>query len=1615
MNAPASNSPISTNAGPSAPPASLGGTDVQLEVARLRAEVELARDSLRQARLLYEIGELEESAGHHAEATAAYRAAYEAEPEFHEALEGLSRTLRFERSPEELGKLWDTLAAAATTPDERARAWTARGAYLYGVGELDAARAALQEATESGAGPADSGPAYLLLEAVAAGLEDPELRETALTRRASLAGQPDWRALLLIDAANLAASTGAHGRAVAALESARDLGGAATYSAARRLAQLLTSPSQDGANAPDTAHAAAALEGEAALIAEAAATPARASALGVPTSVGLHVALERLVRAAQLASTAGDSGHAATLLDRALALLDGLEGLESGGRALSATRRLLLATKLQLADSAGDGQLASALAAMWMPHEEDGRLAASLAMRIAEEATARGDASAALDAASAAVRFDPECIPARALELDLLADGDDAGPLVERLAGLADALPTLPAKGRTALLVAFLAGSRLGDASKVRDALAAATSTGVEHETTARLARSMALLMANAELYESATRELLACLGPTPEALIVGFELVRERIRAQDPAGARAARERLAELPDGAELAHRIATFVPGHATADEAFAALGALDRGATSIEGQTLGVLHVLAARARGDGTAAVERAVSLAEAAPDDPFLAFLAIDLAREQAKSPLDTASRLERAAPGQREPEIGAAMLLEAAFLRYRAGRPADALKALDGARELAPEAAEIAHAWALRGQNLERPEDRRDALVQAFERLGDVGGLGEPGDLRESEWALERFANGVALDDRDEVRLGLEAAQRSEGSVRLAAGLGVLASATADDAPQGLDDALELIANLGTEGALFAAGERVRLARDISDEALSAATSTWFTAGGGLCAAVEWLSAAMALGASPREVVARDAASEAFVDEAREGVTASARLLGYVLDPSTPQPLVTGTTHAVRLANLELAPPGSDPRRRSAALSRLGSALGDDMDADVAGLSGWSVYFSGDAKGALQLFGAATTARSTDLASWEGVRTCALELGDQPTYAAACEQLGAQTHDSPRGAAFWEQAGLTWLELNDGARAEAALDQSFHRDPRRPVAFERLFRRVRDRKESDKVLELVERRLPHTDDTDELIRLYWEQSRALREKGDLDGALYALENVRTIDPDHVGALALLGEVHIRRGRYEEAATHLARLASVGAAPAKSRVTAGIAAVDVYENKLARNEDALRVLQVLHSAGISTLPVRERLARAAARTGAWEPAATILEELMGERDSREGRIEAARLALVIYRDRIRAPERALAAVTKLLDEAPTDGEGLEFLVEHDIDRTARRALLERGQAALLAALAQEPGEPVNARRLARVARALGNTPLEHVALSVAIATNGPEPALEQALAQVAAGKPRAPQLAMTEVLLRRVLAPGDEGPHAQLFALLGTTIAEALGPTVAALGVTKRERVDPRSGLAIRNEIAVWAGAFGIADFELYIGGKDPLGVQGVPGEPPALVVGAGVTAPLSPLARSRVARELLGIARGTVITRWRDDTTLAAVAVAACNLAKVPINSPPYAILAEVERSLGKALGRRTRNAIEPVCQALAQSAVDTRAWVSRAIASQHRMSAIASGDVSVVLSDAFGLTLPDLVRVAREDLRCAELIRFALTPDYFDIRRLLGLETSS
>jgi hypothetical protein len=170
--------------------------------------------------------------------------------------------------------------------------------------------------------------------------------------------------------------------------------------------------------------------------------------------------------------------------------------------------------------------------------------------------------------------------------------------------------------------------------------------------------------------------------------------------------------------------------------------------------------------------------------------------------------------------------------------------------------------------------------------------------------------------------------------------------------------------------------------------------------------------------------------------------------------------------------------------------------------------------------------------------------------------------------------------------------------------------------------------------------------------------------------------------------------------------------------------------------------------------------------------------------------------------------------------------------------------------------------------------------------------------------------------------------------------------------------------------------------------------------------VQGVAGEIPALVIGPSVKSPFDALTTARVTRELFALARGTTLMRTRDDTTIAAVTVAACRIAEVPINSPPYAILAEVEKALRSTLPRKIKKMIPEVCSAVAQSGADPKNYARAALASQARVSAVASGEVALVLADMVGSP------GTSTDPRAIELAKFVLSPTFVQLRRAFGLE---
>jgi cellulose synthase operon protein C len=1597
------------------PPESQAALDAM--VRRLRAELAATTDRPRQSRLLTSIADREERSGNEPAAARDYLAGYNADATFREPLEGLVRLLEKRRSLKNLGKLVDALGRVATAPDERARALLMRAAYQADVtGDLGEAKAAARGATEvDGAPVAERASAWLTLEVLAGRTGDPATRAEALGQRARFAFDPTWKALLLVDRARLAVASDEMEAAVALLRDARALDSEATWMITALLAQVVN----DHPGAPGTDQArtraetyADALDGTSRLLEEAMQDGARGDARGVPRWVRQPAQrVDSWLRAAEARARIGQLDQAATVLDRALEHVARLPPEE-----MALAEAAVIRARIRIAEVTSDTATSARLAEQCLAAEKSPGLAAALAMRVAEHAAAEGDSTRALEALSRAIASDPGCLPARALQLDMLADGEDAGAFAGQLESFAEHLATDEARGRAFLLAAFVWAVRAGDVAGAKAALSQAALCGVAPSTTGRLARALASIVGDSAWYEEATKRLLAAGGSDDEAVSLYVELLRSRHARGDHEGATRALREMASAPRGAWLGRVLEAFLPQDPAKDgdaertvgdpvtrsrAAVEELAALETDPELARGLTL----VAAIRAVEAGDTEGARALlrELAGRDPTNPIVTSLLGDLDRTAGDH--SSAARVAaQAASATFDGELAAALHLEAAFEAWRAGDRKAAIDALEAAIAGAPEAARMVLGWASRGVDVDTAEGRR----RANERASRGGGNDE------RVLALERFATEVGGGDPDDALAALARLDRDpEGNLGVASAVARLAWSGAAGEPDALREALARIALRGPQALRIAAAEQTRLARESGDpQELARAASRWHGAGGGLAAALEWLAAATSLAHPEEEQSARLGVAAELSGEAREAMLASAALLGPRVHPYEPSPLVRGTSAAVRLANLELSPPGSDPRRRSTALAELDGALGDDAGVDAMSMAGWSALAASQLDTARAAFEQASAARPDDLAAWEGLRACGQEMGDQGLRARAAAELGARCLDDERGAAFWEEAAFAWLDAGDEAVGEQALEASFARDARRAAAFDRLFRRVRARKENDKLLALVARRLEVTDDSEEIQKLFWEQARVLREKGDQDGALDALEHVTMLEPDHIGALALLGEINIRRGKFEDAAGYLARLATLETAPAKNRVTAGIAAVDLYEKKLDRFDQALVVLLALHQARLSSLPVRERLARAAARTGSWKEATAILEELMVERPEPEGRIEAARLSMAIHRDRLGEPQGASAAIVKLLEEAPTDGEALDMLLQTEHPPEVRARLLAKSRDVLVETLQARPTDLTSVRRLVRIARALGDDPLHQAALGALLSLGGSDSVGEHAFAQLAAKNAPTPRNAATDAVMRSILAPGDEGPVADLFYLLGATLADALGPSLSSCGVARRDKVDPRSGLALRSEIASWADALGVHEFDLYVGGKDAEGVQGIPGATPALVVGAGLRAPLAPSVRGRVARELLALVRGTTVTLTRDDVTISAIVVAACHQVDVPVEHPPYPVLAEVERLLGKAIGRKTRKAIADSCVTLVRTGADPRAWCRRALASLDRMAVLAAGDSTVVLSDVLGVAPDKLGLSVDGNARAEELLRFVLSPLYLDLRRSLGLE---
>jgi hypothetical protein len=1568
-------------------------------VARLRAEHAGSTTTARSAVLLHEVGVLEEALGDEAAAARDQLAAVNAEPEFTEPLERLIAIIERRHSYNNLGKLLNRLVKVAVTPNERARALLEQAFFVQDHdGDAAAARALAEQAADET--PEDP-TVWLTLEYLGLAAGDHALRERALARRATLTQVPEWQTLLLLDLAELRAAGGDAESATSALDLATSLESRAKFLAlcrAERVARTIA----------DRVLEARSLEAQAALVLECIADASRGDAAGLPAlrRTKAHAA-DAWLRAAEAYRASGRLTSAVELLDRALAQLPGDPALTHA--------------RLTAAEATGDSATMARLARSQLEAGAHGELAAALWLRVAEAAAGDSDGPGALDAVKRALSEDPRSIPARALELDLLGSAGDATALAGALEATAERVSTDRSRAGFYLLAADTWARGARDAQGARAALSQAAMSGAAPGLVARIGRLLASTIDDPHWYEESTRRVIG-QGATPdEQLSLWFELARARSLRGDRPGAEAALEAITQAPGGGFLAAAFAAYalelLPAPSSDDEtthvavgtpaakskAWEPLFALAREAThqplARAERIVGALRALVRSERGVATDAL---AGLHEDSPSDVVVATALAALELEQDR-PERAAQTLRSAAAALGDPDLASAFRFEAGLIDWRAGTHEAALESFELAAESSTAAATLMRGWATRAAPAGDAAARRRAL-EAGEAL-DSGAN-----------ALDRFAFELGPDGQEAAaRAALERAGGSAGSGPSIAA--TLARALWDGADrERRNAALDVISELSPAAAALAraAAFELELARagDAPPEAAEAEAlaARWAEADARPVAALEWLGAAMAKGDVSAEVSARRALAERIGGAQGEALAASASLCAWLTGLEEP-PVLEGDSPATTLANVEMSPPGTDAHRRGEALERAAAHFGEDSVAVTQALAGYNQLAAGVPSAALVTFRGVVEAAPQEIMGWEGLRTAAEMLGERGVLAEACAALGDAVRDDERGAELWEMASQILLdELGDRERGEFALGRAVERDVRRFAPFDRLFRIVRERKDGARLLDLIAQRLDVAEEPDEIVKLFWERARVMRASGDRDGALAALENVRMLEPDHVGALALSGEIYLTLQRFGEAAEQLGRLSGLAEAPSQQRLMSGIAAVDIYENKLKLVPEALEVLVGLRAAKLDTPQVRERLARVAAKAGAWERAADTFELLMLERDQGAGRAEAARLAMAIRRDRLQAPITAAASVTKLLDELPGDGEGLDLVLSGVFPSAFTRPLLERGRDALFDVLMHEPMDLERVERLSRVASALGDDPLRQATLG-ALAALGVEPAaLDTELGRLDRRVARVPSIAIDDAALPELADPEDGGPIADLMRELGTTIAAAIGPSLEALGTHRKERVDPKAGHPIRNEIAAWAGALGVGELEVYVGGRNPHGVHGVATEPPSLVVGNAITAPLSPLHRQAVARELFALRRGTTVLAHREAPEVAALIVAACRLGGVELDAPAFAMLAEFQRQLQKEMPRRVKKILPQLATQVRDYGQDTLRFYRAATSSLDRMAALAAGDVSWVLT-------PDAANRGRAAAsvegqeRARRLLSFVLSPSYLALREALGM----
>lgn len=1523
----------------------------------LEQELEATERDRERSGLAYEIGLLQERLSRDDQAAAQYAAASDGVDDFCAPVERLLGLLERRRSFRNMEPLLHQQARQARSEGQRVQAALARAWFLllHRADPQGAARCLLDVLK---APPTDSA-CLLTLELSLRNAGEPAPLTACLERRQATLTHPTLRALLGLEAASLETQGGLWAAARRRLSETLEPENPATWLSLEQLEEL-------GHRAEQQEWVGEALEGRARLLQTLLQHPTRAPQVGLrPATVTRDRVVDELLRCAEHRRGEGQARAALAWLNRAHSLFPEhpvavrrlIEQAQAGGH--WETAQAFIEDEIRRVKKEGN-EIEAATLWFALGQHESGSSTEPKPQRVEQSLAAA-----------------PQCWVAHATRLNHLQGHGSPEQTAEALEALAKAMGQPEGRQRYWMLASELWAVVARDPRRAQNALeqAAAGASEGQQDAVWRLGRALAQFCGEDSWYEDCLHALLRCPLEERERATLSLETVRLALLQHADAKVQAALEPLAAASESRLLAQLVRAYAVPTAGSE---GVLTDLSRSSESPE--TARALEAAAAvRLLRDGKDKAARSCleSLLEEDPANPTGAGLLAAIHGSE-NNPEALEKVLHAAARACGHSDLAGTLLIQAGLSAFRRGATETATAYLDAARQRGAGCAWPLADWCRRAST-DSPWPRSEAREELL-------------------WCLQRGARSAVPGAATLAELRLAISRKpSEEQTTLKEAAGLFLLLVGFDPRSGVEERhLDFFVGLNADAERLTVGwnlVRALRAGGATPRVLEARSCQWALSSPSPTSALQWLLRAQLVADRPREVQARQLLASQLSGLAALDVKASAAVVEHLIGESPA--LLPPDSVAARLTNLEISPPGSSCSRRAKALEQALPDLNLEQDPLTALLLAYNQLAAGEPERAVSAFRVYATAYPEDPIGWEGLLSCARALEDLELLAEASAALGNALGDPREGAILLEQAAeVLNTRLQDSDAAEAALTRSLELDATRPSSMESMLELLRARGDAGGILEIVERGLEGAA-PEKTEPLRWEQARALRELGSLHESLGVCRKILEDNPEHAQALALAGEICITLKLPEEATTFLNRLALSELAPADQRVQAGVAAFDLLDGHLKEPQKALQLLLVLHRCGLSSLSLRERLARSAVSFEAWNEAAQALSELMHERPSAAQREEAARLLLAIERDHRRDAAGAARAGEVLLALRPGDPDALDLALSGWLDQESGHRLLRRGAQALRQQLSDNPFDTSRLDRLAVVAHAIADGELGLLCEGAARALN------HRPNQQVSTSQPERhllrPRASVPDGWLPGLRDPQDHDEAMQRLTLLSRPMSAALWALRSPSGNGRTVR-----DVELSEFIYAWLRALGCGQLELHSYDSEPHAIRLMCNEQGAVLrVGSQLRAPLPPRAVAELVVCAYAERRNVQLALYPTPLSLdllAAVEQVAGS------NGAPRQSTANLVSGLKKRLSRRQRRALIEAVGDAGLTPTATAQCLAVARRTLDRVALTISGDPQLALEGPVG---PQ----GRDDddarPRVHALLAFAFSPSLRDLRK--------